>query len=405
MATKHQTESLPARPSLDWLRKRAREALTELRRARPAAKLADAQLAVARRHGFPSWRALKAHVDELHARAAAPAPLPEAAVDAFLRAVGEGKLDAVTAALASEPRLVNAVGPHPFWGGRPQPLHVAIETNRFPMVQLLLRAGADINGSNDAYSGWSPLLLALQKDRGKSRRALLRRGARIGVVEALAMGDDARVLRMLRRGRAALPPTVPSQGSLLMFAKTTAAVDRLLALGVSTTERDRWGADPMEAFSRRGKAGAALVRHLAAKGIAVDAEALARINDRRALAELAVRDPAVLRRPTVVKSAVDFGHRSLVSWLVARGADPDARSDNRASKDTCLHSAAWNGDLAMVELLLEKGANPTLLDEEHHGTPGGWAEVSVTVTNNPKCAAVAERLRRAEQEWAEGRRR
>jgi len=56
---------------------------------------------------------------------------------------------------------------------------------------------------------------------------------------------------------------------------------------------------------------------------------------------------------------------------------------------------AWNGDLEMIELLLSRGANPRLLDDDHQNTPQGWAEVSVRVTNNPKCTACAERLRSA----------
>jgi hypothetical protein len=48
--------------------------------------------------------------------------------------------------------------------------------------------------------------------------------------------------------------------------------------------------------------------------------------------------------------------------------------------------------LPMVELLLERAANPALLDDEHHNTPAGWAKVASTVTNNPACLAVAERL-------------
>jgi hypothetical protein len=143
------TDRLPARPDLEWLRKRAKAMLAELRRARSDARLADAQRAVARRYGFASWRALKAHVDGVRARAAAPEPQPEDTVARFLRLVGNGDRDGAAAMLSDAPALVNAVGPHPFWGGRPQPLHVAIETRRFEMVQLLLRAGADVNGSND----------------------------------------------------------------------------------------------------------------------------------------------------------------------------------------------------------------------------------------------------------------
>jgi hypothetical protein len=56
---------LPEKPDLDWLRKQAKRALAELRKTDPAAKLADAQFEMAKQHGFPSWRALKAHVDSL----------------------------------------------------------------------------------------------------------------------------------------------------------------------------------------------------------------------------------------------------------------------------------------------------------------------------------------------------
>ena len=57
--------SLPEHPDLDWLRKQAKRLLKELRETNPAARLADAQFDLAKRHGFSSWRALKAHVDAL----------------------------------------------------------------------------------------------------------------------------------------------------------------------------------------------------------------------------------------------------------------------------------------------------------------------------------------------------
>jgi len=46
--------ALPDRPSLEYLKKLAKDRLLELRRADAGARLADAQLAVAREHGFPS---------------------------------------------------------------------------------------------------------------------------------------------------------------------------------------------------------------------------------------------------------------------------------------------------------------------------------------------------------------
>src|SRR5262245_57412352 len=134
--------SLPERASLEWLRKTAKQTLTTLRTTRPAAKLADAQRAVARDYGFPSWRALKAHVEAMPA-AAPPAPPTDAevrdqTVQRFLRLVATGPVDAIRMVIAAQPALVNVVGPHPFWGGRPQPLHVAIESGRADVFELLL---------------------------------------------------------------------------------------------------------------------------------------------------------------------------------------------------------------------------------------------------------------------------
>jgi hypothetical protein len=55
-------------------------------------------------------------------------------------------------------------------------------------------------------------------------------------------------------------------------------------------------------------------------------------------------------------------------------------------------SSWWNGDLAMVKLLVEAGADCTARDEQHDPTPQGWAETSIHVTNSPKCAEVVSYL-------------
>jgi hypothetical protein len=49
--------SLPDAPNLDRLRKQAKRRLDDLRKANPAAKLADAQFDMAKQYGFSSWRA------------------------------------------------------------------------------------------------------------------------------------------------------------------------------------------------------------------------------------------------------------------------------------------------------------------------------------------------------------
>jgi len=378
--------ALPARPNLEWLKKAAKQHLSELRANDPAAKLAAAQLGVARHYGFASWSALKQHVDSVATRS-----VDDAQVAAFLQDVGAGNLEAIRRSLAQSPALVNAVGPHPYWGGRPQPLHVAIETHRRDVFELLLAADADVNGDNAQYDLWSPLMLTYHWDEGEMRSRLLAQGARIGLIEALLAGDDALTLRMLATGRSALPQQDPNGGSILAFARTTAAIDRLVELGASLELQDRWQTTPIEALSRLGPRGRPLVLHLLRHGAKASPQEYARVGDQQTLETLLDADPRLIDSDDILIGAVDFGHESLVEWLLARGANPNARS-SIGSQGTALHSAAWEGNLSMTKILVAAGADVRALDREHHNTPAGWARVAVQVTNNPDCAAVAAYL-------------
>jgi ankyrin repeat protein len=318
-------------------------------------------------------------------------PIDDDAVHAFLKLVGTGQTAEVRRVLAASPSMVNAVGPHPFWAGRAQPLHVAIETRRRDTFDLLLDAGADVDGANGDYDRWSPLMTAIDRGRADMRDELIRRGARIGLVEALLMADDGRVEEILRPGRSALPVDVPNGGSLLHFARTPFAVDRLLELGVPAGVRDRWGATPVEAMSRLGPRGQPLVKHLVARGVPAGPEEHARLGDRETLSALLERDPALARSDAVMMGAVEFGHHALVEWLIARGANVNARA-TAPSRHTALHSAAWKGDLRMATLLVEAGADLAARDDRHDGTPLDWATVAIEVENNPSCRAVVEYL-------------
>src|SRR5262249_42229997 len=231
------SQALPARPNLDWLRKTAKQQLQELRKTNLDAKLATAQLALAREYGFRSWRALRAEVDRRQALASSG----DQAIGALLRAVGTGQIDTVRATLAAKPELVNAIGPHPFWGGRPQPLHVSIETKRRDMFDLLIAAGANIGGNNEQYDHWSPLMLTVHWDQPEMRRVLLERGATVGLVEALMLADDALVERLLRPGKSALPAIEPNSGSILACARTPFASDLLAVRRGATSAKRRGG--------------------------------------------------------------------------------------------------------------------------------------------------------------------
>jgi predicted enzyme related to lactoylglutathione lyase len=63
---------LPARPSIEQLRKRAKERLAVMRETDPSAKLADAQFVLAREHGFDSWPKLVDHLSTVDPRLAEP---------------------------------------------------------------------------------------------------------------------------------------------------------------------------------------------------------------------------------------------------------------------------------------------------------------------------------------------
>jgi uncharacterized protein YbbK (DUF523 family) len=59
---------IPARPSLEWLKKAAKDRLDALRQSKPSARLHEAQRTIAREFGFTSWRTMKAHVERLALR-------------------------------------------------------------------------------------------------------------------------------------------------------------------------------------------------------------------------------------------------------------------------------------------------------------------------------------------------
>ncbi|CRK62106.1 Ankyrin 1 [Alloactinosynnema sp. L-07] len=75
------------------------------------------------------------------------------------------------------------------------------------------------------------------------------------------------------------------------------------------------------------------------------------------------------RGPTAVVDAAELGKAVSVRLLVDAGFDVNA-----AVRETALHQAAFAGDLPLVRLLLDLGADPTRQDTEFGSTPQGWAE-------------------------------
>src|SRR5687768_14975160 len=158
------TQALPARPNLAYLKKLAKDRLKSLHASNPDAKLAAAQLAVSRDHGFASWRKLKDHVEA--ATAAASKQEIEAYEDPFVTSLPAHRrthkvtqwkplMDAAYVGDVARARKLLDAGADPnvisTTPHRYRPLHRAIEHKKTQprgpqhekVVRLLLERGAD----------------------------------------------------------------------------------------------------------------------------------------------------------------------------------------------------------------------------------------------------------------------
>jgi ankyrin repeat protein len=197
--------NLPERASYEYLKKLAKERLALLRTTNPAAKLADAQLSIAREYGFSSWRALKAEMDLRQA--------PN--VTAFMRACATGDVETLRQLLQGDPSLarerlaggttaLHGAVRHPDAvrlllehgadpnargvGDNATPLHFAAANGTLDTVRLLLDAGADVHGTGDVHNG-DVIGWAAREGNEAVVNLLLERGARHHVFSAMALRD------------------------------------------------------------------------------------------------------------------------------------------------------------------------------------------------------------------------
>jgi ankyrin repeat protein len=393
--------TLPGAANLDWLRKQAKRKLRELREVDPEAKLAAAQRDIARQYGFPSWRALKAHVDSL-------------TVDGQLfNAAREGDTSRLAALLDENPEKLQA---------REQPyewtlLHAAAQKGQLGAVDLLLARGFDVNsrerGDNTYAMHWAAAgghldVVRRLADAGgdvvghgddhalevigwatswegcddAAHRAvaefLLSRGARHHIFSAIAMSLPDEVRRIVRDDPAKLSSTLSHNENFqrpLHFAvrmNRPEMVRLLLELGADPAATDDSGATPLQ-YAADPRVDRSAI------------EALAGGEPKDVFSALALGDEATaarLLRDAQGKDGYDGalhlsairGDTRSVQWLLNHGADPNALWDHWGAKVTPLHLAASRGHADVVSLLLDAGADPRIRDSMHDGDVLGWAE-------------------------------
>jgi ankyrin repeat protein len=192
-------------------------------------------------------------------------------------------------------------------------LFAAISSGDATTVERLLERDKTLVDARDE-NGLSPVLAALYRGRNEIAAALLRRGPSLTLFEAAAAGDAARVREIVGYDRAQANAPSP---------------DGYSALGLAAF------------FKRRD-----VVRYLLEAG--ADPRPASRVGGFTPLHSAVATDAG----------AADI---EIVRMLLDGGAAPNARSQ---SGSTPLHTAAFTGDRASLDLLLKHGADPGIRNKE-----------------------------------------
>ena len=238
------------------------------------------------------------------------------------------------------------------------------------LARLLLQAGADANDGQALYNrGWG-------SDPQEDWLELL-------FEFGLGSGDGGPWRRLLGE-RQDSPRTMLED--LLIAAAGHGLIDRvrrLLARGV-----DPEGREPKHPIyqGRSPVQQAALAGHMDVVSVLVDAGAswdhdrvdelvaTAMAGDRGTVQRLLAADPglrrrAIERRPEQLVRAAEQNRYEAVALLIELGFDVNARS-----RTAPLHEAAMRGNVSVIRLLLDHGADPNVHDSAYDATPAGWAE-------------------------------
>lgn len=407
----------PARshPSLEQLRKQAKELLRALRAGDAAARervrrqlpdkqrltLADAQFVLAREHGFQSWSALKAQAEE------ASRPLTSSLREEFHR-VFAGRDAAAIRELLRRSSVARANLDAPLFPFDGTALGHFAGQGDLAVVDVLLECGADPNRRSAWWAGgFHPLHLAT----GVVAERLMAAGAVPDACAAANLDSPDLLRRILDEEPARVHERGGDGQTPLHFARSRAVVDLLLERGADIDARDvdhrstpaQWMLD-----RERGAGRYDLARYLVERGASVDVFLAAALGLTAQLRTMLGADPSLLDRRTghgeygqqppssyhiyfwtigpnlspfqaaarfgqddalaVMRAFASPGQRFLAACLAARAGEarellaerPGLVEELGPAGRRALPDAAWAGDAAAVELMMELGFDPAV---------------------------------------------
>jgi hypothetical protein len=289
-------------------------------------KLSDAQLTIAREHGFPSWPRMKQRIEKPTLADRLDLPHHERIEDRdFRRAVDlldVGDVDGLRAHLKQHPKLAQQ--------------RISLEgTNYFRNPTLL-----EFSAENPTRHGSLPAniveIAQVILDAGTTQEAL---------DETLMLVASSLVARQ-SGSQIALIDLLCDYGADPHCATRTAAIYAEF--------------DAVNALLRRG-----------ARSDLPLAAAMGRVEEARRLLPEAKADD----RHWALAIASQFGHLEIVRMLLDAGENPNRYNPvGGHSHSTPLHQAAAAGHLDTARLLVERGAKLDWKDTMWHATPAEWAE-------------------------------
>ncbi len=245
------------------------------------------------------------------------------------------------------------------------PLHIAAKNGQAEVTKILIQAGADINGKD---SGMSPLYIAAKKGHVEVVRTLLESNADIEAknrdgnfdhfdlyrtaLHAAAEGCHGEIIEMLIKANANIETRDSNRNTPLILAcggnymGKIIAIKKLIDAGADVEARNEMGKSPLHALAENF------------------------------YFKYSTRS---------TQEGVE-----VIQWLVDAGAAVDAKSCGDGWQP--LHMAAQQGNVAMVEKLIELGADPWAETYKHRLVPLSLVKASDKETRKILLNAMKEQV-------------